>query len=145
VYLRKQRPALLRNRAWHVGKPLDIEAMNRAAGALTGTHDFAAFAPASEAKRGSTTRCLTLGRWEARMGMANFDIEGNAFLRHMVRRMVAALVDVGLGKRPVDEFRALVTEGSPGAAASMAPARGLCLMRVRYESGLFDDETTEDI
>ena len=45
----------------------------------------------------------------------------------------------------LEEFRALVTEARPGAASMLAPARGLCLMKVRYESGLFDDETHEDI
>ena len=74
-----------------------------------------------------------------------FDIEANAFLRHMVRRIVGALVEVGSGKRTAASFGELVERLSPGAAAATAPARGLCLMKVRYESGLFDDETNEDI
>jgi tRNA U38,U39,U40 pseudouridine synthase TruA len=63
----------------------------------------------------------------------------------MVRRVMAALVDVGTGGRTPKEFAVLVADAEPGAASGMAPARGLCLMRVRYESGLFDDETNEDI
>jgi tRNA pseudouridine38-40 synthase len=74
-----------------------------------------------------------------------FDIEANAFLRRMVRRLVAALVEVGRGRLTVDEFRLLLEESEPGAATAVAPAHGLCLMKVRYESGLFDDETDEDI
>ena len=46
----------------------------------------------------------------------------------------------------VAEFRRLVEEAPPGEASRTAPARGLCLMKVRYESGLFDgDENDEDI
>jgi tRNA pseudouridine38-40 synthase len=73
------------------------------------------------------------------------DIEANAFLMQMVRRIVGALVEVGSGKRSREEFEALLREAPPGAAKLVAPARGLCLMKVRYENGLFDDETDEDI
>jgi tRNA pseudouridine38-40 synthase len=139
------RPALLRRRAWHINQTLDDKAMTEAAESLVGAHDFAAFAPHSEA-RGSTIRCIArvaLSRAPGRL--LHFDIEGNAFLHHMVRRIMAALVEVGRGRRSVEDFAALVSEAQPGAASSMAPAHGLCLMKVRYESGLFDDETNEDI
>jgi tRNA pseudouridine38-40 synthase len=78
-------------------------------------------------------------------GVLLFDIEANAFLQRMVRRIVAALVEVGQGRRSGAEFRRLVEGAEPGAAAATAPARGLCLMKVGYESGLFDAETDEDI
>jgi tRNA pseudouridine38-40 synthase len=78
-------------------------------------------------------------------GVLHFDIEANAFLQRMVRRVVGALAEVGLGKRTAVEFRGLVKNAEPGAAAATGPARGLCLMRVRYESGLFDAEADEDI
>ncbi len=147
LYLRAQRSALMRNGVWHVGQGLDQEAMREAAAALAGKHDFAAFAPPSEATRGSTQRevftaAVTPGH---KAGILFFDIEANAFLQRMVRRIMAALVEVGQGKRSQAEFRRLVEEAEPGAAEATAPARGLCLMKVRYESGLFDAETDEDI
>jgi len=52
---------------------------------------------------------------------------------------------VGRGRMTVADFKRLVTEAPPGEASRTAPARGLCLMKVRYESGLFDGHTTEDI
>lgn len=144
--LRKQRPALLRNRIWHLERDIDVEVMNEAAQALLGTRDFAAFAPPAEARRGSTQRRITrVGLTPGAGRLVHFDIEGNAFLRHMVRRATAALVDVGTGRRTREEFEMLVADAKPGAASGMAPARGLCLMKVRYESGLFDDETNEDL
>jgi tRNA pseudouridine38-40 synthase len=88
---------------------------------------------------------ITRADWREVGSVLRFDIEANAFLRRMVRRIVAALVEVGRGKRTVTQFESLVTDAQPGAATATAPARGLCLMRVRYESGLFDVETDEDI
>ena len=147
LYLRPQRSALLRNRAWHVGELLDLEAMRTAAVALVGKHDFAAFAPPSEARRGSTQREVFRAAVTPKRGagVVQFEIEANAFLQRMVRRIVAALVEIGRGKRTADEFRELVEKAEPGVVAETAPAQGLCLMKVRYESGLFDAETDEDI
>lgn len=146
LYLRPQRSALLRHRVWHLGTSLDLRAMSGAAEALLGPHDFAAFAPPSEARRGSTRReVFRAAVSQKRGGLVQVDIEANAFLRGMVRRVVGCLAEVGLGKRAVEEFRSLVEWAEPGSAMAVAPARGLYLMKVRYESGLFDAETDEDI
>jgi tRNA pseudouridine38-40 synthase len=74
-----------------------------------------------------------------------FDIEGGGFVRQMVRRIVGTLVEVGRGRMTEAEFLRLINEAPPGEASRTAPPRGLCLVKVRYESGLFDDETNEDI
>ena len=74
-----------------------------------------------------------------------FEIEANAFLPHMVRRIVGALVEVGRSRLTPGEFERMVNEAYPGAASMTAPPRGLCLMKVRYESGLFDGDIDEDI
>jgi tRNA pseudouridine38-40 synthase len=145
VWAAPQRSALRRNRAWHVPQALDIGAMQFASGHLLGAHDFAAFTAASEAARGTTQRLVTRAEWSREGVLLRFDIEANAFLRRMVRRLVGALVEVGRGRRSEAEFRLLVTKARPGSATVTAPARGLCLVKVRYESGLFDDETNEDI
>lgn len=139
------RPALWRRFLWHVPAPLDLEAMAQAAGALAGRHDFCAFTAPSEARRRSTERTVTKAELSWRGRQVTFDIEANAFLPHMVRRIMGTLVEVGGGRRSVEGFRVLIEEPRPGAAMATAPARGLCLMKVRYESGLFDDETDEDI
>jgi len=135
----------MRNQAWHVPQVLDLDAMRTAAAVLVGSHNFAAFTPRSEVERGSTTRVVTRAEWTCAGSEVTFDVEANAFLQRMVRRLVAALVEVGKGRRTAKEFRSLVEEAVPGAAPATVPARGLCLMKVRYESGLFDDETNEDI
>jgi tRNA pseudouridine38-40 synthase len=124
---------------------LDLPAMARAARRLEGCHDFAAFTAPSEAKRQRTERVVFGAALAAQGETAHFDIEANAFLPHMVRRIMGTLAEVGRGRLSAGEFQRLVREAPPGAASHTAPARGLCLMRVRYESGLFDDETDEDI
>lgn len=141
-----QRSALDRHFTWHVGPGLDLKSMAGAAKSLEGTHDFAAFTAPSEAKRSVTIRNVSRTAITVAGQRVHFDIEANAFLLHMVRRIAGTLVEVGRGRMTVAEFRRLVEEAPPGEASRTAPARGLCLMKVRYESGLFDDdEDGEDI
>lgn len=143
---RPVRPALDRYRAWHVAGRLDLEAMQKACAALLGRHDFAAFAPPSQATRGSTERVIYTAQWRRlNAHVLQFDIEGNAFLQNMVRRIVAALVDIGRGKLAAGNLAEMLRRAVPGTASAMAPAHGLYLIRVRYESGLFDDEANEDV
>jgi tRNA pseudouridine38-40 synthase len=119
--------------------------MAAAARQLEGCHDFAAFTPPSQAARQRTERVVFGAALAANGERAQLDIEANAFLQHMVRRIMGTLVEVGRGRLAASEFGRLVREAPPGDASYTAPARGLCLMRVRYESGLFDDEADEDI
>lgn len=139
----RQRPALQRGFVWQVAEPLDAPAMQEAAAALLGEHDFAAFTRPSY--RQSSRRLMI--RWEVRRcgRRVLFEVEANAFLPHQVRRTVGSLVEVGRGRLSPAGFERLLQEGRPGAASFAAPARGLCLMKVRYENGLFDDETDEDL
>ena len=145
LYLGPQRPALLRHFVWHLRAQPDLTLMARLGKMLEGRHDFAAFTAPSEAKRTVTEREVFRTALSVDHGTATFDIEANAFLPHMVRRIVGTLVEAGTGQLAPREFERLLREAPPGEASRTAPARGLCLMKVRYESGLFDDETDEDI
>jgi tRNA pseudouridine38-40 synthase len=141
LHLGPQRPALLRHFAWHLAGQLDIETMSEAAARLIGRHDFAAFTQPAEARRRSTERVVARTALRTKGQLALFDIEANAFLPQMVRRIVGALVEVGSGSRTHSEFEALVRDAQPGAASKVAPARGLCLMKVRYDDELFADQS----
>jgi len=140
----EQRPALDRHFTWHTGPGLDLKSMERAAKALRGSHDFAAFTAPSEVKRQVTRRDVASATFAEQGKRLHFDIEANAFLPHMVRRIIGTLVEVGRGRMTVAEFKRLVVEAPPGEASRTAPPRGLCLMKVRYESGLFDDNDEAD-
>jgi tRNA pseudouridine38-40 synthase len=119
-------------RAWHVARPLDLEAMRRAARALVGIHDFACFRAAGSGG-GSSVRTLTRCQLE---GEARAEIrlwvEGDGFLRHMVRALAGTLVEVGCGRRAAGSMAAMLAARDRGGAGRTAPAQGLTLVRVDY-------------
>ncbi len=117
------RPIFDRERLLHVLAPLDLRAMRQAARRLRGRHDFRSFhstgRPVASTVR--TLRRLSILRRGKRI---EIHAEADGFLYHMVRRIVGFLLEVGRGSaRPADAFC---------TTAPTAPARGLCLMRVRY-------------
>lgn len=144
ISLRNERPVLLRRFVWHTGPGLDLGEISKQAALLPGRHDFAAFTPPAEAARRRTERLVTRSRISESLGLVHFEIEANSFLPHMVRRLAGTLVEVGRGRLTGEEFRGFLEKGPAGAARWTAPGRGLCLMKVRYESGLFD-EADEDL
>jgi tRNA pseudouridine38-40 synthase len=116
---------------WHAPGGRDVEAMRRAATTLVGRHDFASF-QASGASVRATVR--TLHRLEVREagGEIVIDIDGNGFLRHMVRAIVGTLAEVGAGSRSVESIAGMLAARDRQAGGLTAPAHGLTLMAVRY-------------
>ncbi|HET9370606.1 MAG TPA: tRNA pseudouridine(38-40) synthase TruA, partial [Vicinamibacterales bacterium] len=116
---------------WHSPGSKDVEAMRAAAAAFVGKHDFASFQG-----RGGTVRhtVRTIHRLDIREagGEIVFEVEGNGFLRHMVRTLVGTLVEVGTGQRPADGMTAVLAARDRRAAGPTTPASGLTLMSVRY-------------
>jgi tRNA pseudouridine38-40 synthase len=130
------RSAFERNSAWLVREPLDIGAMNAAAAAFAGEHDFAALRSLGSAEK-TTVRRVALSHWRRENERhLIYRVEASAFLRHMVRTMVAAMVEVGRGKSagkpPADTVAALLASRNRALAPAPAPAAGLCLVEVRY-------------
>jgi len=121
-----------RRYAWHVPDPLAADAMNVAAGALAGEHDFAAFRGADAEPVRSTVRRVLESRLVRSSGLLVYRIEATAFLKHMVRNIVGTLVDVGRGDRPADAMRDLLAGRDRTRAGATAPAHGLALIEVRY-------------
>lgn len=116
------------------GSELNVAAMQAAADALTGRHDFLAFTEELEPHVQNTVRELFSLTVSQRRDEVWVDVVGTAFLRGMMRRMAGALLEVGRGARPVEEVSKLLTkEGQETLRWPVVlPARGLCLMRVRY-------------
>ena len=111
---------------------LDIEAMNQACQALIGKHDFASFVTSTGVGTKNTVRNVHKAEIEQDGDMIVFNIVANSFLPHQVRNTVGSLIRVGLGKMTVDEFHSMLEARKPGLAGPMAPACGLCLMRINY-------------
>lgn len=127
---RPTRPAIGRQYAWWVRQPLDAAAMHAAVQLLVGTHDFAAFAGASD--RTSTVRTVLAAAVSHEPPHLWIDIAANAFLLHMVRNVVGTLVEIGKGCLEASELATILASCDRSRAAATAPPHGLCLVRVRY-------------
>ncbi|HEX5480936.1 MAG TPA: tRNA pseudouridine(38-40) synthase TruA [Dehalococcoidia bacterium] len=137
---RRERPALLRGRVWHVSRALDIETMRRAARMLEGAHDFAAFAgPYDGPTRRTLRRCEVASAGEC----LRIEMEAEAFLPHQVRRTVGALVEVGSGRMSEEALVRLLEEAKPATAGPSAPACGLYLVSVAYDGLRFGAGETD--
>lgn len=110
---------------------LDVQRMQAAAELLAGTHDFSAFALAGGAHQ-TTRRRIFSASWREEAEALELLIEGEGFLRGMVRSLVGTLVEVGRGRRSVASFAELLTGRSRGEAGPTAPAQGLTLEKVTY-------------
>ena len=124
-------PPFMRLYAWHVPQPLDVAAMNEASRAIVGEHDFAAF-QGTGSRTHSTVRRVTSAEWRANGAALTFAISGEGFLRHMVRSLAGTLVEVGHGRRPVDDLARLVAAPERSDAGRTAPPHGLFLVSVLY-------------
>lgn len=128
------REPLSRRTAWFVEGHLDHQAMQQGALALAGKRDFSPFSGLLEPGRTSVRTVFKAG-WRCEGSTLLFDIEADAFLPQMVRRIVGELVRVGRGAATVEEIVRLLEQAEPGSMAHVAPAHGLCLQRVWYDEG----------
>ena len=124
--------AIDRQYAWHIPRQLDLNAMHRAHPHIVGTHDFKAFEGAGSPRTHTTRRVIHADLAAEDDGYLLFEIEGNGFLRFMVRNVVGTLVDVGLSKITPADFRRILLAKDRNLAGKTAPAHGLFLMRVKY-------------
>ncbi len=133
-YLVLQRPApsaLHRDRAWHVGLPLKLASMRKAARHLIGRHDFSAFrASACNAK--TPVRRLRSIDIRNRGEFVEITLEADAFLMHMARNIVGTLVETGLGRFTDDDVKHMLRSRDRTTAGRTAPAHGLYLVSVSY-------------
>ena len=124
------RSPLAQRFAYHYLKPLDVEAMDRAARCLMGSHDFASFGRAPQGE--NTVRRVYQAECTRRDQFIYCDIVANAFLYRMVRNIVGTLLLVGIGELSPRGFEEILQAKDRRRGGSTAPAHGLCLMRVNY-------------
>jgi tRNA pseudouridine38-40 synthase len=130
-YFVDPRPAadpLTRAWVWHVAKPLDVEAMNRAAAGFVGIHDFASFC---RRRSGATTEREVLeAAWVEEDGRLVFEVRARAFCHQMVRSLVGFCIDVGLGRAAAESVANVIAARDRQAVGTVAPPRGLVLWEV---------------
>jgi tRNA pseudouridine38-40 synthase len=120
------RSPLRERTALGVRVPLDTAAMARAGSVFIGRHDFSAFGAAGR----TSVRTVTAVRVRREGRTVTIDVTADAFLRGMVRRIVAVLVEVGLGRMDETAVRSALAGPGPAFDGAAAPAKGLCLRRV---------------
>ncbi len=125
-------PAILRGRVgWH-HRALDVELMARGLAALVGAHDFSAFRDA-QCQAKSPVRHLLSAQVARERGLIVFTFRANAFLHHMIRNIVGAMVYVGAGKQPDTWIAQLLVQRDRRLAAPTFAPDGLYLAGVEYD------------
>lgn len=128
------RSPLRRRRALCLQRPLDVPAMQRAARALVGHHDFGAFQAAGSQVATRDRTLLRLDVLGEAGGALDLWFEGSGFLRHMVRNLAGTLLEVGSGRRRAEEMPAILASRDRRLAGRTAAPEGLTLVAVRYDS-----------
>lgn len=127
-------PPFERRYVYHHPYPLEEEWMAAAAPLLEGEHDFTAFAASDEKDRLGLSKVRTIYSSRSwREGPRLFyRVRGSGFLKHMVRNMMGALLEVGKGNLRLENLRDLLEKPDQGQAGSTVPGRGLFLLAVEY-------------
>ena len=130
---------------WMLDEPLDLDSMRRAAHPLLGSHDFSAYTRSPEAgeskvrdlrvleiHRDFFSNQLKMGPWNGVEQMVCLEVRANAFLRRMVRQLVANLVEVGRGRWPESRPHEVLLAQDATLGAPPAPPQGLFLVHIDY-------------
>lgn len=130
LYCQEQRDPFKDRFAWQVWPMVDYLSLRNAAKKLEGEHDFRAFGKPPREESG-TIRKIFDAKWIKDGKDFRFEVNGNAFLYHMVRRLVFLQVQVAQGRIAMEEYESAIT-GNKGVKPGIAPARGLDLSKIEY-------------
>ncbi|MEH7455758.1 tRNA pseudouridine(38-40) synthase TruA [Bacillus sp. JJ1127] len=121
----------MRKYSMHVGKKLNVENMKKAAQYLIGSHDFTAFSNAKSKKKSMVREVYMLDIVESE-GFIQIRVSGNGFLHNMVRKIVGALVEVGLGQLDAEVIPQILEAKQRNQINCLADASGLHLEKVDF-------------
>ena len=125
--------AIGRQYAWHIRRPLDVQAMRRALPYIIGEHDFTSFEGTGSPRNTAVRHVMRAEIQEAPDNRVFLDITANGFLKHMVRNLVGTLVEIGLGKYTPEDMGQILEARNRSRAGATAPPQGLFLVNVEYE------------
>jgi tRNA pseudouridine38-40 synthase len=110
---------------------LDVEAMQEAAKAFVGVHDFTAFRASGSPVKSSVRNVMRLEVKKSK-DVITIEVEADGFLYNMVRIIAGTLLEVGSGKRTPEEIPSVISSRDRERAGITLPAHGLCLEKVVY-------------
>ena len=139
---RPDRSPFWASRAVYLRQSIDWEKVDAALPSFLGRHDFSAFRGPGARQR-SPIRVIESIEHRREGGLHVIEVTGPGFLRYQVRIMVGTLIDIGLGRLPVESVATALGTGSREAAGRTAPAHWLYLVSVRYPEGLLHAPTPE--
>jgi len=113
-------------------KKLDIEAMKNCAKKIKGTHNFDSFTKPDNQNPDSSCRIIR-SNFATSESMLTYHITANRFVRHMVRRLIGTMLQVGKGKMKAHEFMDLIESPSKKKNAFGSAAKGLILEEINYK------------
>jgi len=126
-------PATLRrNTVWVNHSEPDMEQLQNCAEKVMGEHDFVNFCIPNNEEFGTTLCSISRSEWFKKNGLLIYEIEGDRFLRHMVRRLVGSMMQVATGKLTMPEFEKYLNGPETDKKAHAAPPSGLILLKVHY-------------
>ncbi|MFA6129930.1 MAG: tRNA pseudouridine(38-40) synthase TruA [Candidatus Omnitrophota bacterium] len=128
---RKYSSPLLANRVYFFHHPLDIRLMRSEAKALLGRHNFKSF-QAAEARYRNPVRTIKRIKITRDKGLLHIEIEADSFLYNMVRNIAGTLLEIGRGRFPKGSMNKILKSGNRKLAGPALPAKGLCLVKVKY-------------
>ncbi|WP_069131280.1 tRNA pseudouridine(38-40) synthase TruA [Rhodohalobacter halophilus] len=123
---------LQRNTVWFNNVEPDRDLLQRCSKLIFGEHDFINFCIPNNEDFGTTQCNIIRSEWEEYEDLLIYKIEGNRFLRHMVRRLVGSMMQVASGRLTFEQFTRLLNEEEVDEKAFAAPPTGLILDDVRY-------------
>jgi tRNA pseudouridine38-40 synthase len=123
---------LNRQHYWFYDFTPDAGILHECSALIDGEHDFINFCIPSEAEFGTTICTINESRWEVHSDRFYYHIEGNRFLRHMVRRLVGSMINCAQNKLNINDFQKLISGNTVKKKGHAAPAKGLILKKVNY-------------
>lgn len=139
-WVTQEKNPFLLDQAYYVKRKLNVQLMNQAANELKNYRNFKAFSKVKT--QVYTYNCeVSEAKWKVlENGILEFNITANRFLRNMVRAIVGTLIEVGLEKININDFKKIVKSENRSKAGKSVPAEALCLYQVTYPKELMKHE-----
>lgn len=136
-HIHQRKDPFVSDRSWYIYIDLNLDLMNKASSVLLEFDDFTSFSKVNTETK--TNNCdISKAIWVKGKEQLVFQVTADRFLRNMVRALVGTLVDVGMEKIDIEDFKNIIKAEDRQKAGVSAPARGLFLSKIEYPEEIFE-------